>query len=163
MPSSLRVSIALVLGCPTFAFPAGVPAHLGSIHWVKLAPNTSSSVRQTTFAGHSGFDLRVTASFRAVNRRCAFLDHVNFYIYNLQPGGMGGGVAHVWNSSTQVTYDADRSVVYYSPATYRLGVSRWFCGGQSSGNASITIEKKKIAGCWSSCAGHNSGTVDYAL
>jgi len=52
-------------------------------------------------------------------------------------------------------------VVCYSSATYRLGVSRWFYGGQPNGNASVTVEKKNIAGCWSSCAGHNSRTVFY--
>jgi hypothetical protein len=161
MPPRLHSLIALAVGSLFFMLPAGVSAHGTSVHWITLTPNTSSSVRQTTFTGHSGFDLRVTAYFGTVNRRCAFLRYANFYIYNLQAGGMGGGVAHVWNSSTQVTYDADRSVVYYSPSTYRLGVSRWFCGGQSNGDASVTIEKKNIAGCWSSCIGHNSRMVFY--
>jgi hypothetical protein len=145
MPSRLRVLIALAVGSLFLTLPAGVSAHGSDVHWITLTPGTSSSVRQTTFTGHSGFDLRVTAYLGTVNRRCAFLRYVNFYIYNLQPGGMGGGVAHVWNSSTQVTYDADRSAAYYSAATYRLGVSRWFCGGQSNGDASVTIEKKNIA------------------
>ncbi len=161
MSSRLRLLIALAVGSLCLMLPAGVSAHGSSVHWITLAPNTSSSARQTTFPTHSGFDLRVTAYFGTVNRRCAFLRYVNFYIYNLQAGGMGGGVAHVWNSSTQVTYDADRSVVYYSARTYRLGVSRWFCGGQSNGDASVTIEKKNIAGCWSSCIGHNSKMVFY--
>jgi hypothetical protein len=161
MSSHVRVLIALAVGSLALAVPAGVSAHNSDVHWIRLTPGTSSSVRQTTFTGHSGFDLRVTAYFGTVNKRCAFLRYVNFYIYNLQPGGMGGGVAHVWNSSTQVTYDADRSAAYYSPATYRLGVSRWFCGGQPSGNASVTIEKKNIALCWYSCTGHNSRMVFY--
>ena len=162
MSSRIRLLIALAAGSLFLALPAGVSAHGTSVHWITLAPGTSSSVRQATFKRHSGFDLRVTAYFGTVNRRCAFLRYINFYIYNIQPGGMGGGKAHVWNSNTQITYDADWGRVYYSPATYRLGVSRWYCGGQSNGNASVAVEKDNVAGCWDpECVWHRSKMIFY--
>jgi hypothetical protein len=160
MPARLSVPLALVGAVLLLVLSGSASGHvIPQVHSITLTPGTSSSVRQTTFTSHSGFKLRETAYFGTVNRTCAFLRYINFYIYDIQPGGMGGGRAHVWNSNTQLTYGADAGRIYYSPATYRLGVSRWFCGGQSNGNASVAVEKDNIASCWDDCAWHRSSAI----
>lgn len=154
--------LALVLGLTLGLSPVAW-GHTAGPHRVTLKPGTSSSVRQTTFTAHSGFDLRVTAHFGTVNKRCAFLRYVNFSIYNIQQNGMGGGKAHLWNTRVQKTYTADAGRLYYSPATYRLGVSRWFCGGYGpADHAAVTIEKDNVAMCWmDTCAWHRSQVTFY--
>jgi hypothetical protein len=155
---------ALILGLGiALALASGAWGHTAGPHKVTLTPGTSSSVRQTTFTGHSGFDLRVTAYFGTVNKHCAFLRYMTFYIYNIQPNGMGGGKAHLWNTSVQLNYNADAGRQYYSPATYRLDVSRWFCGGYGSADhAAVTLEKENIALCWwNTCAWHRSQATFY--
>jgi hypothetical protein len=160
--SAPRLRFAIAAAVASLAIPSAAAAHPTGVHWITLTPGTSSSVRQTTFTGHSGFRLRETAYFGAVNRRCAFLDHINFYVYNIQPGGISGGKAYVWNSNGQFTYNADWGTLYTFPVTHRLGVSRWFCGGQSDGDASVSVEKDHVAGCFpQSCAWHRSKAVYY--
>lgn len=154
-------AIVLVAGI-ALALPAVSSGHTAGPHKVTLKPGTSSSVRQTTFTGHSGFDLRFTAYFGTVNTHCAFLDHINFYIYNLGPNGMGGGKAYLYNAAVQLAYDADVGRYYYSATTYRLNVSRWWCGGYGpADHAAVTVEKLNIGGCWSDCNAHHSIATFY--
>jgi hypothetical protein len=152
-----RLALTVCLGTVLALSPSAL-GHTAGPHQITLTPGTSSSVRQTTFTSHSGFDLRVTAYFGTVNTHCAFLRYMKFYIYNLQPLGMGGGKAHLWNTSVSLNYTADQGRIYYSAATYRLDVSRWFCGGYGSGDhASVTLEKENNAGCSSrDCSWHRS-------
>jgi hypothetical protein len=151
----LIVALALVVA-------SGAWGHTAGPHKITLTPGTSSSVRQTTFTGHSGFDLRVTAYFGTVNTHCAFLRYMNFYIYNIQPSGMGGGKAYLWNTSVKLAYTADAGRFYYSASTYRLDVSRWFCGGYGSADhAAVTLEKNNVGGCWNDCDAHRSQATFY--
>jgi hypothetical protein len=150
---------ATVSASLALAAPAG--AHGVGVHWVTLTPGTSSSVRSTTFTGHSGFQLEVTAHFGQVTNGSAFLDYVDFRVYNIQVMGISGGQAYVWNSATQLTYEADRAETYYSAATYRLNVSRWFIGGQGNGQASVTIEKDNVAWAGTDAVGHRSPVTFY--
>lgn len=147
------VAAVLVVAPPAWGHETGVK-------WIKLTPGTSSSARSVEY-GHTSHKLTIIAYFGGVRKTRLYLDRLVFKYRSVDPRCIFGGKAWVWNSSLQVTYDADRSRTYCSSGSYKLPIGRTFYGGQSNGKASVTVQKNSADGYSSASQSHRSNVVFY--
>jgi hypothetical protein len=156
-----RVTVlgAIVAANLVLAFPAA--AHEVGPHQITLTPGTSGTSYTTVFTGHQGFRLRLFANFGQITNGSLFLQSVDFELEEVQ-NDISGGRAYIWNSSSQLTYDADRAYYYTGPYSFHLEVNQWFVGGYGPNNtAAVTIEKDNVAWIGTEPVGHRSQVTFY--
>jgi hypothetical protein len=153
--AALLVAAAAAL---VFALPA--QAH-NPVHWVKLTPGTSSSVRSTSYDHGTQFRIEMIAYFGRVRRTSAYLDHVTFK--TCPDISINGGLMFAYNHRVTYRYWADSTRTYYRCGYFTQQVDRTFYGGYSNGNVAITVEKRNRDPYCSqvACSAHTSYAVFY--
>lgn len=135
-------------------------AHETSVRWVQLNPGTSSSAYTLSYT-HGSHSLTMYAYFGSVTTTRIYLDRLTFRYTNVDPQCIFGGRAYIWNSSLQLTLNADRDRTYCGTSYYTLQVDRNFYGGQSNGRASVTVQKNSVDAYWTEGQAHHSKAVFY--
>jgi hypothetical protein len=137
---SLIVGLATAASVLVLA-PAATP-HSSPVHWIKLTPGTSSSVRSTSY-DHGTFTLKVVAYFGKVTRTTAYLDHVTYT--TCPDNSINGGLLFAYNSNVTYRYNADSGHTYFSCGTRTQQIDHTLKGGYSNGNIAITFEKRNMS------------------
>ena len=152
-------AVLLVVAAAVLVFALPAQAH-NPVHWKKLTPGTSSSVRSTSY-DHGSFKIEMIAYFGRVRRTTAYLDHVTFK--TCPDISIVGWLMFAYNSNASYRYNADTGRTYYRCGSFTQQVDRTFTGGYSNGNVAITVEKRNVDPYCSmvACDAHKSYAVFY--
>jgi hypothetical protein len=162
-PKRFACSAALVAAITALALAtaSASAAHETRLRWITLTPGTSSSARTVGPYSHASHNLTMYAYFGRVTNTRLYLDKIIFKYATVDRRCIFGGRAYIWNSSLQLTLNADRSRTYCRMSSYTLQVDRTFYRGQSNGKASVSVQKNSADAYWDASQSHRSNVVFY--